>query len=130
MTNVVSIQLTSGPNVQANLLVVSKYLKEISQKKTKLVVLPENFALMPEHDAEYLVHAETEGEGPIQDFVSEHAKKYKLWIIAGTIPIKILCTIGCLEYVNPSGGLVVLKYSHIFDASLCLLIQSIVYCFV
>ena len=88
MTNVVSIQLTSGPNVQANLLVVSKYLKEISQKKTKLVVLPENFALMPEHDAEYLVHAETEGEGPIQEFVSEHAKKYKLWIIAGTIPIK------------------------------------------
>ena len=81
MPNVVSIQLTSGPNVQANLLVVSKYLKEISQKKTKLVVLPENFALMPEHDAEYLVHAETEGEGPIQEFVSEHAKKYKLWII-------------------------------------------------
>lgn len=122
MTNVVSIQLTSGPNVQANLLVVSKYLKEISQKKTKLVVLPENFALMPEHDAEYLVHAETEGEGPIQEFVSEHAKKYKLWIIAGTIPIKTNDPkkVTSTTFVYNDVGEIVSRYDkiHLFDVEL------------
>ena len=125
MPNVVSIQLTSGPNVQANLLVVSKYLKEISQKKTKLVVLPENFALMPEHDAEYLVHAETEGEGPIQEFVSEHAKKYKLWIIAGTIPIKTNDPkkVTSTTFVYNDVGEIVSRYDkiHLFDVELSLI---------
>ncbi len=32
--------------------------------------------------------AETAGQGPIQDKISSLAKKHKLWIIAGTIPIK------------------------------------------
>ena len=44
MASIASIQLTSGPNIQANLLEVSKYLEEISKGKSKLVVLPENFA--------------------------------------------------------------------------------------
>ena len=88
MTKVASIQLSSGPNVQANLLEVGKYLEQISKTSSKLVVLPENFALMPEDDAEFLTHGETPGSGPIQDFISEQARDHKLWIIAGTIPIK------------------------------------------
>ena len=55
MTDVTAIQLTSGPNIQANLYEVATYFDEISKLKTKLVVLPENFALMPEHDLS-LIH--------------------------------------------------------------------------
>ena len=88
MAKVASIQLSSGPNIQANLLEVEKYLEQISKTDSKLVVLPENFALMPENDSEFLTHAESEGNGPIQDFISDKAKVHKLWIIAGTIPIK------------------------------------------
>ena len=88
MTKVASIQLSSGPNIQANLLEVEKYLEQISKTDSKLVVLPENFALMPENDSEFLTHAESEGSGPIQDFISGKAKAHKLWIIAGTIPVK------------------------------------------
>ena len=50
MASIASIQLTSGPNIQANLLEVSRYLEEISKGKSKLAVLPENFAFMPEND--------------------------------------------------------------------------------
>ena len=81
MSSVASIQLSSGPNVQANLLEVSKYLEEISKTQSKLVVLPENFALMPENDLSFLDNAEVIGSGPIQEFISENAKKYKIWIL-------------------------------------------------
>ena len=87
MASISTIQLNSGPNVQANLLVVSNILEQIAQTKSKMVVLPENFALMPEKDSEFLSHAEEDGNGVIQNFIAENAKKYNLWIVAGRITI-------------------------------------------
>ena len=122
MSSVASIQLSSGPNIRANLLEVSKYLEEISKTQSKLVVLPENFALMPEDDLSFLDNAEDIGSGPIQEFISESAKKYKLWIIAGTIPIKTdtpkKVTSTTLVYNN--AGEVVSRYDkiHLFDVEL------------
>tara|TARA_B100001142_G_scaffold325937_1_gene380477 strand:+ start:951 stop:1784 length:834 start_codon:yes stop_codon:yes gene_type:complete len=122
MAKVASIQLSSGPNIQANLLEVGKYLEQISKTDSKLVVLPENFAMMPESDSEFLTNSETEGSGPIQDFISEKARIYKLWIIAGTIPIrtdnpkKVTST----TFVYNDMGEVVTRYDkvHLFDVEL------------
>ena len=122
MAKVASIQLSSGPNIQANLLEVGKYLEQISKTDSKLVVLPENFAMMPESDSEFLTNSETEGSGPIQDFISEKARIYKLWIIAGTIPIrtdnpkKVTST----TFVYNDKGEVVTRYDkvHLFDVEL------------
>ena len=79
MTKVASIQLSSGPNVQANLLEVGKYLDQISKTSSKLVVLPENFALMPEDDSEFLTHGETVGSGPRNtcNTISIHGANWK-----------------------------------------------------
>ena len=122
MAKVASIQLSSGPNIQANLLEVDKYLEQISKTDSKLVVLPENFALMPENDSEFLTYAETEGSGPIQDFISDKAKGYKLWIIAGTIPIKTNNPkkVTSTTYVYNDKGEVVSRYDkvHLFDVEL------------
>jgi len=41
MSHVAAIQLNSGPNIQANMLVVGDLLKEISKTNAKIVVLPE-----------------------------------------------------------------------------------------
>ena len=122
MAKVASIQLSSGPNIQANLLEVGKYLEQISKTNSKLVVLPENFAMMPESDSEFLTNSETEGSGPIQDFISEKARIYKLWVIAGTIPIrtdnpkKVTST----TFVYNDMGEVVTRYDkvHLFDVEL------------
>ena len=122
MTSIASIQLTSGPNIQANLLEVSKYLEEICKGKSKLVVLPENFAFMPENDMSFLKNAETEGSGPIQEFVSENAAKYKIWIIAGTIPIKTKNPnkVTSSTFVFDDRGQIVARYDkiHLFDVQL------------
>lgn len=122
MDSIASIQLSSGPNIQANLLEVSKYLEDISKTKSKLVVLPENFAFMPEDDSYFIENAEEFGYGPIQEFISENAKKYKLWIIAGTIPIKTESPdkVTSTTIVYNDSGDIVSRYDkiHLFDVEL------------
>jgi len=122
MSIVASIQLTSGPNIQANMYEVANYFDEISKTKCKVVVLPENFALMPADDLDFIKHAEEEGNGPIQEFVIESAKKYKFWIVAGTIPIKTKNPnkVTATTFVYDDKGEMVCRYDkmHLFDVKL------------
>ncbi|MBS82789.1 MAG: acyltransferase [Gammaproteobacteria bacterium] len=122
MSIVAAIQLTSGPNIQANLYEVALYFEELSKMKCKFVVLPENFALMPEKDNDFLKYAENVGSGIIQDFLSENAKKYKFWIVGGTIPIKTKNQnkLTATTFVYNDKGQVVCKYNkiHLFDVKL------------
>ena len=48
------VQIASGPNVEANLLEVGKYIDKSKILGADVVVLPENFALMAEKDSIYL----------------------------------------------------------------------------
>ena len=88
MSIVSAIQLNSGPNIKVNLYDVKTYMDQIMAANSKLVVLPENFALMPENDNDYIKYSETLGDGQIQNYISDLASTYKVWIVAGTIPIK------------------------------------------
>jgi len=88
MTKIAAIQMASGTNVSANLIEVSRQILSAAQAGAKLIVLPENFAIMGLQDIDQVKIAENDGIGPIQDFLSEQAKKNKVWLIAGTIPLK------------------------------------------
>jgi nitrilase len=88
MSKVSAIQLNSGPNVKVNLYDVKTFIEQIADLGSKMVVLPENFALMPENDADYIKHAEELGDGQIQNYLSDLASSYKIWIVGGTIPIR------------------------------------------
>ena len=46
MSVVACIQMASGPNVGANLLEAERLIEEAVSQQARLVVLPENFALM------------------------------------------------------------------------------------
>ena len=48
------VQIASGPNIEANLLETSKYIEKAKDAGAKLVVLPENFAIMAANDQMYL----------------------------------------------------------------------------
>jgi nitrilase len=85
---VAAIQMTTGPDVAANLEVADALLDEAAQKGVKLAVLPENFAFMGLADADKRKVAEVEGEGPIQAFLSGKARAHKMWIIGGTAPVR------------------------------------------
>ena len=84
---VAAIQMNSGPDVSANLALAEDLLAEAAADGCKLVVLPENFALMPERGRDKARHAEEPGSGPIQDFLSGAAAQHGLWIIAGSMPL-------------------------------------------
>ena len=122
MSNIATIQLNSGPNTQANLLIVSEIFDQISKSKAKVVVLPENFSLMPENDSEFLDKAEEDGSGHVQDFIKELASKHKVWVVAGTIPTKTSNPkkVNASTYVYDDKGDVVYKYNkiHLFDVKL------------
>lgn len=53
-----------------------------------MVVLPEYFAIMGLKDTDKVAVREAEGKGPIQKFLSTMAKKYKVWLVGGTVPLE------------------------------------------
>ena len=87
MMKVAAIQMVSSPDVQANLSVARQLLEEAADAGAELAVLPEYFCLLGLKDSDKLAIAEPNGEGPLQDFLSQSALDFKLWVVGGTIPI-------------------------------------------
>ena len=87
-TTLAAIQMASSPNVSSNLLEAGRLIETAASQGAKLVVLPENFALMGLQETDKLEIAEADGSGPIQDFLAKSAERYKVWLVGGTMPIK------------------------------------------
>lgn len=83
-----AVQMASGPQVSANLYEAGRLIQKAAAAGARLVVLPENFACMPQKDEERLQVAEADGRGPIQDFLADKAREHRVWIVGGTIPIR------------------------------------------
>ncbi|MDH5649756.1 MAG: carbon-nitrogen hydrolase family protein [Gammaproteobacteria bacterium] len=89
MTYAAGIQMSSGPNVGANLIEAGRLIDRAVQAGARLIVLPENFASMPVKEIDRLEVAEQEGVGPIQDFLASKARQHRIWIVGGTLPLKV-----------------------------------------
>ena len=88
MTHVAAIQMVSTDAVSENIKLTEELIKEAVSKKAKLITLPENFPLMGKHDEDRLKITESFNDGPLQLFLSEQSKEYKIWLLGGTIPLK------------------------------------------
>jgi len=84
---VAAIQMASGPYVSANLSEAERLIEIAVNQGARLVVLPEYFAIMGLKDTDKIKVREEEGQGQIQDFLSKTAKKHKVWIIGGSVPL-------------------------------------------
>ncbi|MBE0437984.1 MAG: carbon-nitrogen hydrolase family protein [Methylomicrobium sp.] len=121
MSKCAAIQMASSPNVGANLLEADKLIGEAVNAGAKLVVLPENFALMGENETDKLTIKEVDGNGPIQDFLASTAIKYKVWVVGGTIPLagdndnKVRAA--CLVYNDRGERVARYDKIHLFDVS-------------
>lgn len=80
--------MTSVDNLDLNLDQADRLLRAAHDAGAKLAVLPEYFAWMSARDTDKLALAESEGHGPIQDFLRHAAQNYHLWIVGGTLPIQ------------------------------------------
>ena len=84
---VAAIQMASGPNVSGNLGEARRLIAKAVEQGARLVVLPEFFAIMGMNDQDKIKIREQPGQGPIQDFLSEAARHFKVWLVGGSIPL-------------------------------------------
>ena len=87
IVKVAGIQMASSPSVSANLTEAERLIKLAAEEGAKIVVLPEYFCIMGIHDTDKVRVREKEGDGPIQNFLSKMAKKHKILLIGGTVPL-------------------------------------------
>ena len=84
---IAAIQMVSGTSVQSNLVQTGQLLEQAAAQSVELAVLPEYFCLMGRQDTDKLKIHEQFGTGPIQDFLSQSARKLGIWIVGGTLPM-------------------------------------------
>lgn len=119
---VAAVQMVSVADVETNLDDASALLEEAAGTGAVMVVLPENFACMPADESDRRKIVEADGEGPIQDFLSRRARELGIWIVGGTIPIRVggddRPAAACLVF--DSQGHRVARYDkmYLFDVSL------------
>jgi deaminated glutathione amidase len=86
---VAAIQMVSGISLDANLSEALRLLRQAAQAGAELAVLPEYFCFMGHQDADKLVLAEQPGLGTVQDFLSDAARDFKMWVVGGTLPMAV-----------------------------------------
>ena len=82
------VQMVSAPDLDHNLLRAEALIREAAQRGAQLVSLPEYFCLLGRRDTDKLALREAWGDGPIQSFLTDMARRFKLWIAGGTVPIE------------------------------------------
>ena len=85
--NVAAIQMVSAASLERNLADAGALIAQAADAGAQFVALPEYFCFMGKKETDKLVLAETEGKGPIQDFLSETARRHNIWLSSGSIPL-------------------------------------------
>jgi len=115
--------MTSAPEVEANLATARTLLERAHAEGAVIAALPENFAIMGRQEGDKLAAAETPGEGPIQSFLGHCARELGLWIIGGTIPLRVdnePQRVAAASLVFDDRGRCLARYDkiHLFDVAI------------
>jgi deaminated glutathione amidase len=116
---VAAIQMTSGHDIDANLEAAGRFLADAAGLDAKIAALPENFAFMGLNSGDKRAVAEPDGAGRIQNFLADTARRLKIWIVGGTVPLRQdsdgRVAAACLVY--KSDGQRAARYDkiHLFD---------------
>jgi nitrilase len=107
---VAAIQMVSTANVHENIQSAERLIQQAVTQGAKLILLPEYFCIMGHQQQDKIKIAEPLGEGLLQSFLSTQAKKHQIYLLGGTIPLKIPNTpnqvYNTLLVYNPQGELI------------------------
>ena len=81
-----AIQLRPQDSMEKNLAAAKALIKSAAGDGSQLVVLPENFAYLGCSDLTDIAAAER-AKGPVYEFLAKQARRYKLWLVGGTVPV-------------------------------------------
>ncbi len=85
---IAAVQMVSTPDVARNLDAAARLVAQAADGGAALVALPEYFCILGRRDSDKLAHAEAPGDGPIQRFLSDTARRHAVWLVGGTLPIR------------------------------------------
>jgi nitrilase len=85
---IAALQMVSATAVATNLAAAERLLAEAAAAGAELAVLPEYFCVMGQRDTDKLAVREAFGDGPVQAFLAEAARRHGLWIVGGTLPLQ------------------------------------------
>ncbi|MBN9422554.1 MAG: acyltransferase [Candidatus Accumulibacter sp. 66-26] len=84
---IAAVQMISTPRVEDNLRTAERLIAEAVAQGAELVALPEYFAIMGMSEGDKVKVREADGHGPIQDFLAETARRHRIWLIGGSMPL-------------------------------------------
>ena len=85
---VAAVQMVSGPSIEANLAAAGELIAQAAAQGARLVALPENCAILGMTERDKLAARERDGDGPIQDFLSQQSARHGIWLVAGSVPLE------------------------------------------
>jgi nitrilase len=86
---VAALQMVSTPERERNLEQAGRLIAQAALEGAQLVLLPEYFCFMGYKDIDKLAIRESAGDGPIQRFLADSARRHGLWVIGGTLPLAV-----------------------------------------
>ena len=106
---IAAVQMVSTPDVPRNLDAARRLVAQAAAEGAALVALPEYFCLLGQCERDKVALAEAPGDGTIQRALSAMAREHGIWLIGGTLPMRIEGDAGrainaCCVY-KPEGAL-------------------------
>lgn len=89
INTVAVLQMCSTDCVASNLLEAERLIAEAVAQGARLVILPENFALLGAEQVYLAGLAETQNSSPdcVRQWLARMAKCYAIWLVAGSLPM-------------------------------------------
>ena len=122
MGRIAAIQMNSSHRVEENLTVAGGLLRAAKDAGAELACLPENFSFLGLQNADKLEVAEADGAGRVQSFLGATARDLGLWILAGTVNLRVDSTdrVANASLLFDAQGRRVARYDkiHLFDVAI------------
>ena len=80
MLRIATCQMTSGPDIGANVQIAESLIRKAAREGANLALLPEMFTIMSNDPKDVLRLAEQYQDGPVQRIMSGLAKSLGIWI--------------------------------------------------
>lgn len=84
---IAAVQMVSALEVVPNLEAAARLIAEAAAGGARLVALPEYFCILGRQGTDKVAVREADGDGPIQSFLADCARRHGVWIVGGTVPV-------------------------------------------
>jgi nitrilase len=84
---VAAVQMVSTPQLEENLDSAGLLIEKAAAAGAQLIGLPEYFCFMGHKDRDKIAIRESDGAGPIQEFLAAQARRHGVYLVGGTLPL-------------------------------------------